>query len=251
MNIASKLRQPVGAFLIGVSLIAGGASAQGSGSRSSELLNSNLIIDIAETKSVRLGRYSKVESIIVQAEGISQDATVEVFVNGEVKGTLYLPARDPSYVVTVGEVTNSIEFRHVAGGRARIRSVFAYMANSSYEDRWNNGEFDSPSMGLPVRNEAAALAKRAIVLVDVLEKHANYANYGQYLLPVKKAAARAYAKSSARGSLSGQVRESLFALLGELELSLPYIEDAFERDAAFEAAVELLSLREKLERCLN
>ena len=34
----------------------------------------------------------------------------DVVVNGDVKGTIYVPGRDPSYIVTVGDYTDSIEF---------------------------------------------------------------------------------------------------------------------------------------------
>ena len=60
-----------------------------------------------------------------QAEGYYGDSTFEVVVNGDTKGTVRVPGRDPSYVVTVGEVTSSIQFRQTAGGNAHIRSVLA------------------------------------------------------------------------------------------------------------------------------
>jgi hypothetical protein len=41
--------------------------------------------------------------LIVQAQGISSDSVIEVMVNGQVKGTIYAPGRDPSYVVTIGD----------------------------------------------------------------------------------------------------------------------------------------------------
>jgi hypothetical protein len=262
-----KLGQMAMASLLGLSLLTSGkASAstsnirEHSGSRgwsqtAVELLNtSSIVVDGFQTMSISIpnGRFAKVHKLIVQAEGVGRDTTVEVITNGDVKGTLYLPGRDPSYVVTIGEVTRSIEFRNTTNTRARIRSVVAYVTETSYEDRWNDGYYEPiPSMDLRARNEAAALAKKAIVLVDQLDKYTNYADYGRYLLPVKKAAARAYSTANARGSLSAKVREQLFALMGELELSKPFIEDAFERSAAFELAIELLSLRERLEHVLR
>ncbi|MEK6705273.1 MAG: hypothetical protein AABZ06_05750 [Bdellovibrionota bacterium] len=94
-----------------------------------ELLSGSLHLDEAEMKSVRLGGTTAIQKLFVQAEAYRSDATIEVIVNGEVKGTLYLPARDPSYVVTIADTAGSIEFRHVRGGRVQIRSVRAVISN--------------------------------------------------------------------------------------------------------------------------
>lgn len=67
-----------------------------------------------------------VHKIEVMGEARNEDAIVEVRVNGEVKGTLYLPRRDPHYVVTIEETAAEIEFRNIAGGIAVITTVTAF-----------------------------------------------------------------------------------------------------------------------------
>lgn len=209
-------------------------------------------ISDGETKTLALDGWKNVRKLFIQAEGIRRDGTFEVVVNGDVKGTVYVPGRDPSYVVTIAEAANSIQFRHVSGGRIQVRDVQATVSVQTYHYRdpcaWDCSE---SALSLRARNQASALAYQAIRIVDELQGYANHKDYGTYLLPVKKAAARAYATAQARGSLSGKVRKKLFSLLASLNLSRPYIEDTFERAHAFELAVKLLALREKIEDSLN
>lgn len=62
------------------------------------------------TQQVRLNNPTAIKKLIVSAEGIRNDAMFDVVVNGDVKGTIYVPGRDPSYYVTINEFASSIEF---------------------------------------------------------------------------------------------------------------------------------------------
>ncbi|MBI3018598.1 MAG: hypothetical protein HYY61_01720, partial [Deltaproteobacteria bacterium] len=73
--------------------------------------------------SINLGEPRFIQRLTIQAQAQRSEAIMEVLVNGEVKGTIHLPARDPSYVVTVAAVTDSLELRHVSGGSIDILSI--------------------------------------------------------------------------------------------------------------------------------
>ena len=77
---------------------------------------------LGETKSIYLGETREIKKLIISAEGIRKDAMFNVVVNGEVKGTIYVPGRDPSYHVTIEDSASQIEFVPQYG-RARIRRV--------------------------------------------------------------------------------------------------------------------------------
>ena len=66
-----------------------------------------------------------IKKLIVTTIGLGADATFDVVVNGDVKGTIFAPKYDPSYVVTIGEETRSIEFVSRSGGTAEISRVLA------------------------------------------------------------------------------------------------------------------------------
>jgi hypothetical protein len=210
--------------------------------------DSNVYLEPGESVSLKLYAWEKVQKLYIQAEAANRrDTMVEVSTNGDTKGSLYLPARDPSYVVTVGEITSSIELRNTGRGAARIYSV---KAETVVSPGYNYPVASSP-WEMSAYNQASSIAARAINLVDALQPMTNYIDYGDYLLPIKKAAGRAYASAQARGPMSLTVRADLINLRAAIDNAAAYIDDAFERSAAFELSTELLSLREKLDSCLR
>lgn len=63
-----------------------------------------------------------IKKIIISAEGVYRDATFDVVVNGDIKGTIYVPDRDPAYFVTIEDSASSIEFVSRSGS-ARINDI--------------------------------------------------------------------------------------------------------------------------------
>lgn len=90
--------------------------------RTSDALRGPVTLHAGTTQQVRLngGRY--VKKLIISAEGVRNDAMFDVVVNGDVKGTIYVPGRDPSYFVTVEDYTDSIELVS-RGGTAVISRI--------------------------------------------------------------------------------------------------------------------------------
>lgn len=212
------------------------------------LLNTGaLTLEDSQTLSVPLGKWAFVKKLVVRAEGIVHDARFQVIVNGDVKGTIFVPGADPSYIVTVNETANSIEFQSL-NGRARIREIWVVEAAADGDRRPPLP--DEGEVPIEARNKAAQYAKRGIELVDGLEPFSSFRDYGNYLLPIKKLAARTYAVAVAHSSTSAKVRQALIALRAQIVYASPYIETAYEVDAAFALAVELQSLKEKIEACL-
>jgi hypothetical protein len=90
---------------------------------SRELLNGRLILGQSQTQSLYLGGSRYVQKLVIEAQAQRTDPMFEVIVNGEVKGTIHLPPRDPQYVVTIADWADSIEFRHTEGGGIEMISV--------------------------------------------------------------------------------------------------------------------------------
>lgn len=200
------------------------------------------------TESVTLCRSFRIHKLYIQAEGYYNDAYAQVIVNGSVKGTLYVPGRDPHYVVTVEDNASSIEFAAIRGS-FKLISLSAVMSESNS----NGGYFPGPEYPLPshVNTQMGQISSRVIWLVNQLENYTNYRTYGQYLLPIRKAAAEALAISEARGDSSSTARAYYERLLTTLDTAAPYIDNAFEVDYAFNLAVELMSKREQIRRLLQ
>lgn len=83
--------------------------------RTEDVLNRSITLYSGSTVQVPLigGRYIK--KLIISAEGVRHDAMFNVMVNGDVKGTIYVPGRDPSYIVTVEDYADSIELISTSG----------------------------------------------------------------------------------------------------------------------------------------
>lgn len=86
------------------------------------VLSRALILEAGTTRSIALRNAGYVKKLIVTAEGVRNDAKFEVMVNGDVKGTIYVPGRDPSYIVTVEDYATSIELISQFG-KARINQI--------------------------------------------------------------------------------------------------------------------------------
>ncbi len=135
-----------------------------------------------------------VQKVFVQAIGTNGQGTFEVVANGDTKGTIHVPAMDPSYVVTIGETLQDIQLRHINGSNVYVKSIVVVQSQ-----RITDIDFPHGHLPFPSNNEASQLAREAIQVVDLLEPYTSYKEYGVYLLPIKKAGARAYAAAQATG----------------------------------------------------
>ena len=90
------------------------------------------------TKTVKLGEAVYIKKLIIQAEGVHRDGAIfDVVVNGDIKGTIFVPGRDPSYFVTVEDVASQIQLISRSGGEARIRQILVIITDSE-EDNWGD-----------------------------------------------------------------------------------------------------------------
>jgi phosphotransferase system HPr-like phosphotransfer protein len=78
--------------------------------RTSDAISGPFTLQSGTTQQVRLNGTRYIKKLIISAEGIRSDAMFDVVVNGDVKGTVYVPGRDPSYFVTIEDSADSIEF---------------------------------------------------------------------------------------------------------------------------------------------
>jgi hypothetical protein len=91
--------------------------------RTTELLNGHTItLESGTTEHLALRETQYIKKLIISAEGLRSDAMFDVVVNGDVKGTVYVPGRDPSYFVTIEDTADSIELVS-RNGSARITKI--------------------------------------------------------------------------------------------------------------------------------
>lgn len=221
--------------------------AHSSQNTNTEKVAEGLYLNAGELKSVQLDNWKYIEKIYVQAEGANRDATFEVIANGEVKGTIFVPGRDPSYVVTIRDTVNSLQLRHVSGGNVRVNSI---VAEVTYEARHGLNPRKS-FLGYIAYNKAMEIASHTISVVNSFEDFVDYETFGKYLLPIKKSAARLYAKAAVRGDLSAQTVESLATLHAQIEVACQFIDQELSQNATFELGTELLSIQEEIGNILK
>lgn len=221
-------------------------------------LTSGLRVHAGQLEVVHMSGMRFIKKLYIQADAGGHDTTIQVLVNGDVKGTLYLPGRDPSYVVTIEEATTSVAFQNIGSGTAHLHQVQALASGYALENPSYPPMSEYPRAGVLSRvlswgaiNQSASIAARAIELVDILEHSSNLNDYAVYLLPIKKVAARLYATATVRGDLSQKVSERLFALRDQIDFAQIYIDGMFERDIAFATATQLLALREQIDAVLK
>jgi hypothetical protein len=78
--------------------------------RTMEAIDHAFRLEAGTTQQVNLPTQQYIKKIIISAEGLRNDAMFDVVVNGDIKGTVFVPGRDPSYFVTIEDSARSIEF---------------------------------------------------------------------------------------------------------------------------------------------
>jgi hypothetical protein len=90
--------------------------------RTTDALRHSIRLESGTTEQIRLNGNQYIKKLIISAEGLRSDAMFDVVVNGDVKGTVFVPGRDPSYFVTVEDSADSIELVS-RGGTAIISRI--------------------------------------------------------------------------------------------------------------------------------
>lgn len=218
----------------------------------------------------KLPKREYIYSLQFQVEAVgSHDAGASVWVNNDKKGDLFAPGRsDPSLTITVEAESEWIRVDGYSfpnqSGTLRIKKVVAYV----HPHAPRVPELPESNQGIPnldicrscsslpfdtyhYRTRLGAIANRLIILVDRLDGYTDYANYGRYLLPIKKSAAMVRARAETYGDASRSSRIYYENLLACLDHAEPYLSNMYERNAAFELATELLGMREYLRDTLD
>jgi hypothetical protein len=85
-------------------------------------LISNLTLVEGDYKQIYLPSHMYVKKLYISVAGINRSAYFDVMVNGDIKGTIYAPGRDPLYIINVSDSTNVINLRSMYGD-AYIKSI--------------------------------------------------------------------------------------------------------------------------------
>ncbi len=212
-----------------------------------ELLNqSSIRLRAHQSKTFSLDGWRHVKKLVISAEGVRNDAMFEILANDDVKGTIYVPGRDPEYTVTIGEAARNVRFKHISGSDVRVFSVVAYVSHEIHGSHDHGG-----SIGHGGRAAAANISRQFIRSIKEIEDYATAAEFSAYLLPIKVAAGRAYASAIASGDLSRRVQGRLVSLAHQVAYADPYIEELTSTESTFELAIELLTLKERLRELLD
>lgn len=206
-------------------------------------ISSRFVVRDAETSSVTLGQQTYVRNLIVQARGVSTASTVEVMVNGQVKGTIYAPGADPSYVVTVEAMASSIEFRHRQGGSMEILNIKAALVTAYTHP--------VPKKPKTPQDEVHAIANEVIALIKELQPYADLMTEKDHLLPIKLKAGEVRVMNASHGPLSIRTRQALESLQQQIQTSDPYIETVLARNGLFELGIALLTVKESIRDWLD
>ncbi len=190
------------------------------------------------TLNLATPRYIK--NLVVQAESIGSGSSAQVIVNGEVKGDIYAPGSDPSFVVTVAATASSVQIRHLAGSAIRIIGV-----NGSVSNSWASGGFRGDVENLK------GLVRETLDLINAIDKYASPTDQATYLMPIKKSAGYILVMSSAHGNLGKDTIARLHMMVGQIDSAVSYLHYLMETEAAFDLVVQLLTVKESVRELLN
>lgn len=203
------------------------------------ILDSARTIRVGETSSINLGKRFFIHKLLIQAEGASrQDAYAEVIVNGDIKGTVYLPGRDPHYVVTVAEASRSVEISMIHGA-GRFISIKAVVSQERDDHDWE------PIPG-SYTSKIGKLSAEVIQIVNHLDRYSTFEDYQTYLLPLRRTSAIAIAYAESRGDLSRTARPYYEAVLDTLDASSDFFNRSLAIPLMQSGVIRLMSLREEL-----
>jgi hypothetical protein len=207
-------------------------------------LGGKIQINRAATESLSLSGPVYIKNLVIQAQGYASNSTIEVMVNGQVKGTIQAPGVDPSYIVTVGETARSIEFRHRDGGPMQILSILGTVADISLGPTYG-GTFNGS------RAEVIRFTSTVMADLETLSSFASPADEHTYLFPIKRNAGLVYVMATAHGTLSKETLTQLVALCDQIAFAQPYLDQLMQLDSAFNTVVDLMTVRETLVNLMN
>ena len=197
-----------------------------------------------QTKSISVPR-GYVETITVQAEGRYGDSMVEVWANGKPKGSLYIPGRDPNYIVTIRENISSLEFRSTSGGYVNIVQVTGMGVQGSSSEGYR------PSLGGGYNsNEAVSVASDIKQLVNEMKKSMTPKQQDQYVMPIRKSATELYAIASSNSQYGSKVYVALTKLLSQLNNAEAFLNNHLETDNGEDVVTEILVQKERIKKML-
>lgn len=207
------------------------------------LVETTTSLNPGESLYLNLDRSRFVQKLKLSTYGRGGEALFEVVVNGEVKGTIHVPRRDPDYIVTIADVTENITLKHKSGATVVIMALSAYVTEK---------RFPHPTYPDEVtKSNAARISSNIILNIKDLEDYPSSEDSEAFLLPVKVWAGRAYASATASGDLSARVRQRLAVLLVKMNDAEVLIDKLLKDDNSFYLGVEFLSLKEELEDLIN
>jgi hypothetical protein len=208
-------------------------------------LGGDIWVHPSSTESLSLSGPHYIKNLVIQAEGARRDSTIEVMVNGQVKGTIRAPGSDPSYIVTIAETTRSIEFRHRGGGSMHVIDVVATLSQVPSQPIDRVDRFGGS------REQVIRLASSALQQIEYLRTFAAPDDERTYLFPIKKNAGLVYVMSTAHGNLSKKTIDQLVALSDQIAFADAYLNKLMLLDGAFDSVVELFTVRETIRSLLN
>jgi hypothetical protein len=245
----NRMFQFLAAMMISTGLLMGASQAQAQnlsremGFQTVSL--GGLTLRDSQTKSLALGKTRYVRNLVISAEGLGGGSAIEVMVNGLVKGTLNAPGRDPSFIVTIGEVASSIEFRHRSGEAMKLNEVLATVSTSQSASQPE----DQPSS--EAEDELQALAQKTLNVLESLRGFISPADEALYFTPIRHQAGLVLAYAGARGEHSNKAIVAAKALQYQIAFARNYLEDLMQNEATFDFAVELIHIQESIDDLLN
>lgn len=203
-----------------------------------DLLKRKMIVSEGETRSIVLPENVFVQKILIQAQSANfKDSYGEVIVNGDIKGTLYLPGADPHYVVTVAEYAQTLEFTAIQNSML-IRSIKAVVVTTS-------------SASVRVHEDMGELSQLILSLHEELGDKVGFEQYGEYILPVIIKASNAIVFANTHGDLGQEALSSFFKLSYAMKKATPFYNELLERDQDRQLIIEILSLKERIRMILD
>ena len=193
-----------------------------------------------------------VKKITFSAYAQNYSSTIQVRSNGTVLRTFHLNQYQSRYTVYVDRRMRNLEFVNITGLDYRAAQVSNVTVFGFFNHSHNPGHFHPNPGGVTHSHSyAVKISQRAIRVIDILDENTKWEDYGYYLLPIKKVAARTLAISLAEGDSSAKTIAQLKKLSAQIDFAQDYIDEVLSVDNLFNSYVELVNIRNEIEEMLD
>ncbi|HAR41505.1 MAG TPA: hypothetical protein DCS07_02555 [Bdellovibrionales bacterium] len=239
-------------MLFGLATLLSGADSQAAGKRSSSVREVPIYTNVSESSPqvIDLGHPTYVEMMDVNWRGAKgrDNVMARIYADGTEVWSGMIPAYDPTFRTSIRRTVQQVEIRIDRGSAyANWAKLYVNDEEGQYEpgNGRGHGHGGSPAF-IGNISDADELARRLVHVLRDLQEQTSPEEVRASILPLKKAAARVFAISSASGQLhQTDVYRAVIGLEQEFANQEGFITGLLDMNLTYDSGLSLITIRER------